>query len=140
MISYSKCLTIDPLSIDACYNLATILHETKRYEEAEKFYRKTISVKSDHQLAYYNLGHMYYDEKRYKESIQSFLRAVELDSSDIGDSHIKFSYLTNCYIYIYIYIYPLVTFNLQKMHSSILGWPIKYMGKNTKLLSHITKR
>lgn len=86
IILYKQALQLDPTSIDAHYNLATVLHNLNRVEDAIKFYKRTISLKQDHQQSFYNLGYIFYGQKNYQDSIKYFTRAAELNCDDLGEN------------------------------------------------------
>lgn len=80
---YTKCLVLDPLNVEASFNLATVFHEKGRTAEAVKYYIYSIALNSLHFESWYNLGYIYYDMKEWGNSIKCFTRAVEINANDI---------------------------------------------------------
>ncbi len=61
---------------------ANFLHSRGRPEEALKIYRKLLSIKSDHQVAWERMGNAYRELMRYDEAIDAYQKAIELDRDD----------------------------------------------------------
>ena len=61
---------------------ANFLHSRGRPEEALKIYRKLLSVKADHQVAWERMGNAYRELMRYDEAIDAYQKAIELDRDD----------------------------------------------------------
>ncbi|MGI8836492.1 MAG: tetratricopeptide repeat protein [Pyrinomonadaceae bacterium] len=55
-----------------------IYSELKQYEEADRAFKKAISLDPDDLCAYEQSGRMYYDEGKYQESIAAFNQASRL--------------------------------------------------------------
>jgi uncharacterized protein YoxC len=58
------------------------LHSRGRPEEALKIYKKLLSVKPDHQVAWERMGNAYRELMRYEEAIEAYQKAIELDPDD----------------------------------------------------------
>jgi tetratricopeptide (TPR) repeat protein len=61
MSYYRTAIILNPTHVDAHYNMASALQELNMPEDAEKYYKRTLALASDHHMAYYNLGlqHLY---------------------------------------------------------------------------------
>jgi predicted O-linked N-acetylglucosamine transferase (SPINDLY family)/lipopolysaccharide biosynthesis regulator YciM len=57
----------------------TLLLNTKKYDEAENYFRLSIKNNKKFSSSYFNLGLLLYENKQYKEAINNFLLAINLD-------------------------------------------------------------
>jgi hypothetical protein len=61
---------------------ASFAHAHGKPEEALKIYKKLVSVKPDHQVAWEKMGTAYRELMRYDEALEAYQKAVELDPND----------------------------------------------------------
>lgn len=76
--NYQKCLKFGNSSYELFFNIARILDDLKRFEEAVDFYDKGLALKPDYAFGWYNKGNSLYDLKRYYEAITHFDKAINL--------------------------------------------------------------
>ena len=57
----------------------TLLLNTKKYDEAENYFRLSIKNNKKFSSSHFNLGLLLYENKQYKEAINNFLLAINLD-------------------------------------------------------------
>ena len=74
-----KSLQLEPMNLEANFNLGNTLQQLGRLEEAEACYRKAISIKSDYTDAYNNLGVTLGAIGRLDEAMNTFLNIIELN-------------------------------------------------------------
>ncbi|MFQ6113672.1 MAG: tetratricopeptide repeat protein [bacterium] len=72
-----------PIYYKAHLILGTIYLKLRKYEEAEKYLKESISFKPNHPLAYLNLGAVYSILKRYDEGIRMFENTIRLSPKEI---------------------------------------------------------
>ena len=70
--------TTDPKNVQAIYNTATLLHQMKKYDEAEKVYREAISIDPNFAEAHNNLGKLLIDLNRTDEGNREAEIALKL--------------------------------------------------------------
>ncbi len=70
--------------------MATALHQSQSYEEAEKYYFKVLSLDNENYKAMYNLGHLYLDMLKFPESVECFQNACTINPHD-ADAFISLS-------------------------------------------------
>jgi protein O-mannosyl-transferase len=76
--SYTE--TIYPLSYsDGYFNLALILDEQKKFDEAVNYYQKAIAIFPNNAKAYYRIGEVLAKEGKVEQSIPYFRRATEFN-------------------------------------------------------------
>jgi len=61
---------------------ASFAHAHGKPEEALKIYRKLVTVKPDHQVAWEKMGTAYRELMRYDEALEAYQKATELDPND----------------------------------------------------------
>lgn len=61
-----------PRLADAHFQRARVLSELKRFTDAEKAYRKVLSLDPEYQGAWFNLGNNAYRQQNYKEALRYF--------------------------------------------------------------------
>jgi tetratricopeptide (TPR) repeat protein len=79
---YSHALQYDTTNIGAMNNIATVLDELGRKEEAVEYLKKIIRIDPKFLGGYVNLGFQYSRNGRYKESIDYFNKALELEKDE----------------------------------------------------------
>jgi tetratricopeptide (TPR) repeat protein len=75
---YRLALEIDPLFIPARINLAMLLHQVGKSEEAEKQFRKILQIDPRLGDAHYSMGLLFAEMGRLEEAVESLRRAGEL--------------------------------------------------------------
>ena len=68
------------------------MQELRAFGDAEKFYKRTISLKADHHMSWYNLGYLYQEKRLWDESVRCFEEAARISPHDV-DTQIN---LGNC--------------------------------------------
>jgi tetratricopeptide (TPR) repeat protein len=90
--AYGKAIADDPERLDARINLGRLLHEARRYQEAERVYREAISVCGRDPLLLYNLGVLLGDVGRKREAIEAYEAALRADPAS-ADCHYNLALL-----------------------------------------------
>ena len=85
LAAYARAIELDPHFVDAYINLGRMLHEAKRYPNAEHVYREGVKACSDAVL-HFNLGVLLDDTGRKAEAAAAYERAVALDP-ELADGH-----------------------------------------------------
>jgi len=70
-----EAIKINPNSVEAHWQLGSILHVLGRYEEAEKEYKEVIKIKPNFAPVYYNLSKLLYELGRYEEAKMEYEKA-----------------------------------------------------------------
>ena len=71
--------------------------DEEEYTEAEKSYRKAISLEPEKEVALYNLGNTHFKDKKYDEASQRFFQTQKFASSKHG-KHRAFHNMGNVYM------------------------------------------
>lgn len=79
---YIKALDIDPDNLGAINNIATVLDELGRREEALQYLFRAIKMDSSFNGPYVNIGFQYTKMGRHKEALEYFDKALTLDPDD----------------------------------------------------------
>lgn len=78
--AYQEALKINPNDINCNYNLAKLLAETKRYEEAEAVFKKLAEINKRDEMTYYGqILQMYDRAEKYDQAIEAAQKIVELN-------------------------------------------------------------
>jgi spermidine synthase len=75
---YRRALELDPLDVQAHYNLGTALADLGRSDEALARYREAVRLQPSHAQAQHNLGAALANRGRLDEAIEHFRRAAAL--------------------------------------------------------------
>ncbi len=78
---FEHTLKINPKSLLAHNNLATLLEEKKKWVEAIYHYREAIEVREDLAAAHYNLGRVYARLQKYDLSLNHFNKVLSIHPS-----------------------------------------------------------
>ena len=78
LLHLTTAVRLKPDLVEAQYNLATVLQEMGRLDEAVVQYRKTIQLAPDHARAYCNLGNTLRQLGRREEAERSYAEAIRL--------------------------------------------------------------
>ena len=85
---YRIALSIDPMLVEAHFNLADLLTETGRPDDAVRSYREALAVQPELVEAHYNLGSILDDLGRHEEAAKAMQRAYEL-APELFDEEIQ---------------------------------------------------
>ena len=89
---YEQAIAADPSSLDAYINLGRLLHEGRRFSQAERVYRKAITTCGHDPLLLYNLGVLLDDLGRKAQAIEAYEAALVGDPS-FADCHYNLALL-----------------------------------------------
>jgi len=64
--------------------LGYMASEEKRWEDAERYFRRVIETNPQSSMAYSSLGYVYFELKRYDQAILHFRKAVQLNPNNAG--------------------------------------------------------
>jgi tetratricopeptide (TPR) repeat protein len=84
--AYGSAVVAAPERLDARINLGRLLHEARRYQEAERVYRQAIAVCGPDPLLLYNLGVLLGDLGRKREAVEAYQAALRGDPA-MADGH-----------------------------------------------------
>ncbi len=90
--AYGKAITAEPERVDARINLGRLLHEARRYSEAERVYRDAIETCGPDPLLLYNVGVLLGDLGRAREAIEVYEAALHGDPA-MADGHYNIALL-----------------------------------------------
>jgi tetratricopeptide (TPR) repeat protein len=90
--AYGKAIAEDAERLDARINLGRLLHENRRYREAERVYREAIAVCGRDALLLYNFGVLLGDVGRKREAIEAYEAALKADPA-MADCHYNLALL-----------------------------------------------
>ncbi len=90
--AYEAIIAEDPSHIDARINLGRLLHESGRYDRAERAYREALEVCGDDAVLYFNLAVLLDERARVRESMQAYEAALRVDP-EMADAHYNLSLL-----------------------------------------------
>ena len=84
--AYGKAIAAEPERLDPRINLGRLLHEARRYREAEQVYRDAIEACGPDPLMFYNVGVLLGDLGRTLEAIEVYEAALHGDPA-MADGH-----------------------------------------------------
>jgi tetratricopeptide (TPR) repeat protein len=84
--AYKKCISINPKLVDAQCNLANILNEYGRYNEAENIYLQAAGIAPRHPDVHFNYGVMLSKLERHADAAAAFRNAI-LYLPDYGQAY-----------------------------------------------------
>ena len=90
--AYQRSVEADATRIDARINLGRLLHEAKRYKEAERIYREALTACGNDPVLWYNLGVLLDDCGRKREAISAYQAALRADPR-LADGHYNLALL-----------------------------------------------
>jgi tetratricopeptide (TPR) repeat protein len=90
--AYGKAIAAEPERLDARINLGRLLHEARRYQEAEGVYRDAIAACGPDPLLLYNVGVLLGDLGRKREAIEAYEAALYGDPA-MADGHYNLALL-----------------------------------------------
>jgi tetratricopeptide (TPR) repeat protein len=62
-------------------NLGVVLNDLLRFDEAEAFYKKSISLEPEHAPSYNNLGVTLGHARKFDEAEESYRKAISIDNN-----------------------------------------------------------
>jgi tetratricopeptide (TPR) repeat protein len=86
ILSYKKCLDLDPHHAAAHINLGTLYYNRHDHVLAERFYRQAIEVDPKYALAYFDLGNVLDETGRLTDAIRAYQSAISL-APTYADAH-----------------------------------------------------
>ncbi|EPE3794192.1 tetratricopeptide repeat protein [Campylobacter lari] len=69
-----------------CFTLVRVLYDLKDYEQALKYYDKTIELYEEYAQAYINRGNTKIDLKMIEEAIEDLNKALKIDKTIMEQS------------------------------------------------------
>jgi len=86
IVSYQRCVELDPQHAAAYINLGTLHYNRHDYTLAERYYRKAIEVDPKYALAYFDLGNVLDETGRVADAIGAYQAAIAL-APTYADAH-----------------------------------------------------
>lgn len=84
IVDYNQAISINSNHTNAIYNRALIYESIGDHEHALSDYKKVINLNPSYKVeAYYKLGSVYQNMEMYDKALESFDKAIRLDSSSI---------------------------------------------------------
>ena len=90
--AYERAIAADAVHLSAHINLGRLLHESGRFAEAERVYRKALTACGNDPMLLYNLGVLLEDMKRKSEAMEAYERALHRDPR-LADCHYNLALL-----------------------------------------------
>jgi Tetratricopeptide repeat len=90
--AYARAIAADPAFLDAHINLGRLLHDGKRFAEAERVYTDAVKAGADDPVLLFNLGVLYDDMDRAPEALQAYEAALRAEP-DMADCHYNLALL-----------------------------------------------
>jgi tetratricopeptide (TPR) repeat protein len=84
--AYERAVSADPSLLDAHVNLGWLLHEAKRYAQAERAYRNAIRANDSDPVLLYNFGVLLDDMDRKGEAVEAYEAALRVHPG-LADCH-----------------------------------------------------
>ena len=78
----TKILNLDKTNLFALNSLGDLNKSEKNYEEAEKFYIKSISCDENFASAYFNLASLYEDKGELNLAREHYLKVIKIDNKN----------------------------------------------------------
>ena len=91
---YEEVIKRDPRHKDACYNLAYLWFEQKRYDRAATYYQKVVTIDPEDSDAYNNLGTVFQRQGNLRRAKAMYVKAARLNR-DLG---VAFFNLANLFL------------------------------------------
>ena len=96
LVVNQKSVELEPINMEANFNLGNTLQELGRLEEAEACYKQAISIKPDYAEAHNNLGVTLQKIGRLEEAMNTFIKIIKLNPNQ-PKSYIKLVELLTIY-------------------------------------------
>jgi len=90
--AYLKAIELDPNSAGALVNLGTVYFNTKRWKEAEQYYRQAIEADPNYALAHFDLANLYDERGDRAQALEHYQAALRV-SPHYGDAHYNIALL-----------------------------------------------
>ena len=90
--AYEEAIAADPARLDARLNLGRLLHEARRFEQAERVYRDATKNCGNDPVLFYNLGVLLDDMQRKPEALAAYEMALHGDPG-LADCHYNLALL-----------------------------------------------
>jgi len=90
--AYEQAIAADPAHLDAQINRGRLLHEARRFAEAEHAYREALRACDSAPVLLYNLGVLLEDMKRKTEAMEAYRAALRGDPA-LADCHYNLALL-----------------------------------------------
>ncbi len=79
---YSEAINLNPSCVFSFIQIATILKNLDRLQEAEPYLLQAITLKPDNADYIYDLGVIFLEQEKYEQAESYFLKALEIDSNN----------------------------------------------------------
>ncbi len=89
---YKKVVELNPGAAGALVNLGTIYYRSRRFTEAEHYYKEAVRADTKYPLAEFNLGNLYDEQGRLAEALEHYQRALALNPQ-YADAHFNLALL-----------------------------------------------
>jgi tetratricopeptide (TPR) repeat protein len=90
--AYEKTLELDPQSAGALVNLGTIYFNTRRWEEAERYYRSALQADPGYALAHFDLANLYDERGERDKALEHYEAALRI-APHYADAHYNLALL-----------------------------------------------
>ena len=90
--AYERAVAADPAFLDALINLGSLLHEAKRFGDAERVYREGLKANAGDCVLLYNLGVLLEDMGRKREAMDAYKAALRANPA-LADCHYNLALL-----------------------------------------------
>ena len=90
--AYERAIAIEPRLVDAHANLGCLLHQRRRFEDAERVYVSALQANGGHAVLYYNLGVLLEDMDRRRQALDAYRSAAAADPK-FADCHYNLALL-----------------------------------------------
>lgn len=92
LLAYERAVAAEPSYLDAHINLGSLLHEARRFAEAERAYRDAIKACGSDPTLLYNLGVLLDDMNRKNEAMEAYEAALR-GNPNLADCHYNLALL-----------------------------------------------
>ncbi len=75
---YNKAIALDPYYFEAYNSLGSVLLNSQKYEEAKKYFKKSLEIAPNYKWAHFNLGRIF-EKTDYIKAIASYKKAIDID-------------------------------------------------------------
>jgi tetratricopeptide (TPR) repeat protein len=90
--AYQKALDLDPKSAGALVNLGTVYFNTRRWQDAERYYLKALEVDPEYALAHFDLANLYDERGDRARALEHYEAALRI-SPTYADAHYNLALL-----------------------------------------------
>jgi tetratricopeptide (TPR) repeat protein len=89
---YKKVVELNPGAAGALVNLGTIYYRSRRFTEAEHYYKAAVRADTKYPLAEFNLGNLYDEQGSLANALEHYQRALALNPQ-YADAHFNLALL-----------------------------------------------